>query len=639
MTALDKSEYLPALRDAEPLVRELLRAQDAAAKLRYALVATQSELDVASRRIELLEGSVAFGLGAALVKAMQSLRGVVALPAELWRVVRRRRRRDGACAAAPSRGADMAAPSSEYSLTATYFSARRSRAQALRELRLAVVMDPFTLACFKPECELLELRNEGFEDALTAFMPHMLLVESAWRGLDGSWRDKIHPASSDLRYLVDCCRRRGIPTVFWNKEDPAHFDHFIEAAGLFDHVFTTDADCIPRYREALGHDRVGLLAFGCQPKVHHPVENFERRAAASFAGSWYHQYPDRCRDFDEVMRGIGQLLPVDIYDRNADRADPRFEFPPRYKPMLRGALSYDQIDRAYKGYDFAININTITSSTSMFARRVYELMASNTLVISNHAKALAATFGELVISGEAQAIATRLGSLVADVQARDRLRLRALRAVLREHTCAHRLSALSTAVLQQSLEVPTAAVTVIAEASDVEMGRALIAAFQRQSWPARRLVLVVDAAFVGQLQGDLVSVIDSEAAAHLVPTHEWQHQWLSPWHADDHYGDNYLADLALATGWIDAQAIGKSRHYLWADGAPQLVPGKVYAANQPLWLRSSLVRADALGDRSLGGWLERVRSQHAPDLHGLAVDEFNYCTGGRGHAASAVDVN
>jgi len=504
---------------------------------------------------------------------------------------------------------------------------------------MAVVMDPFTLACFKPECALLELRNEGFEDALTTFMPHMLLVESAWRGLDGSWRDKIHPASPDLRYLVDCCRRRGIPTVFWNKEDPAHFDHFIEAAGLFDHVFTTDADCIDRYQQMLGHDRVHLLTFGCQPRLHHPVEDFERREAVSFAGSWYHQYPERCRDFDEVMRGIGDLLPVDIYDRNADRGDPRFEFPSRYRPMLRGTLSYDEIDRAYKGYEFSININTITNSSSMFSRRVYELMASNTLVISNVSKALSSVFGGLVISGGADAISSRLEALIHDDQARRRLRLRALRAVLRSHTCAYRLSTVAEMVLGRSMEISDAAIVVVSEVKDVATASMLVGTFRSQSWPRRRLVLVTTTADgFEKLHGKDVSVINADQANHLLPKDEWSGEWVAFWHPSDHYGEHYLTDLALATNWADVPVAGKGRRYVWREGVVTLATGYAYAKPQPLWLRSSLVRPDELGNYTLSHYLGRLRLSDAPELVGLATDEFNYCKYGAGRSVEVVDI-
>ena len=66
------------------------------------------------------------------------------------------------------------------------------------------------------------------------------------------------------------------PTIFWNKEDPVHFKSFLNVAKLFDYVFTTDIDCIQRYKNALDHDRVYLLPFAVQPKLHNPIEEFVR---------------------------------------------------------------------------------------------------------------------------------------------------------------------------------------------------------------------------------------------------------------------------------------------------------------------------------------------------------------------------
>ncbi len=84
-------------------------------------------------------------------------------------------------------------------------------------------------------------------EVLEAQQPHVLLVESAWQGNQGAWQYKVgaysYPGSvglPDLNALVEWCRSHSIPTVFWNKEDPIHFEKFKEAASLFDVVFTTD---------------------------------------------------------------------------------------------------------------------------------------------------------------------------------------------------------------------------------------------------------------------------------------------------------------------------------------------------------------------------------------------------------------
>lgn len=48
---------------------------------------------------------------------------------------------------------------------------------------------------------------------------------------------------------------------------------------------------------------------------------------------------------------------------------------------------------AYKAYKAMLNVNTVTESSTMCARRVFEILASGTNVISTPSKALAALFG------------------------------------------------------------------------------------------------------------------------------------------------------------------------------------------------------------------------------------------------------
>ena len=48
-----------------------------------------------------------------------------------------------------------------------------------------------------------------------------------------------------------------------------HFDRFIDSAKLFDHVFTVDENCIPKYKAVMGEDAsVHTLMFAVQPKFH-----------------------------------------------------------------------------------------------------------------------------------------------------------------------------------------------------------------------------------------------------------------------------------------------------------------------------------------------------------------------------------
>jgi hypothetical protein len=141
---------------------------------------------------------------------------------------------------------------------------------SLGEIKVACVMDEFTFHSYNPECQLFQLSPEHVVDELQAFNPDLLFIESAWRGKDNRWDRKIGTLSEELRAALQWCRERNIPSIFWNKEDPIHFETFLTTAQQFDYVFTTDIDCIARYKAALGHERVYLLPFACQPGIHNP---------------------------------------------------------------------------------------------------------------------------------------------------------------------------------------------------------------------------------------------------------------------------------------------------------------------------------------------------------------------------------
>ncbi|MGX4801023.1 CgeB family protein, partial [Pasteurella multocida] len=71
----------------------------------------------------------------------------------------------------------------------------------------------------------------------------ILLVESAWQGYKNRWKYKIasYPENPNrtnrkLARLVQRAKDKGIPTIFWNKEDSIHFDRFIDSAKYFDHI-------------------------------------------------------------------------------------------------------------------------------------------------------------------------------------------------------------------------------------------------------------------------------------------------------------------------------------------------------------------------------------------------------------------
>ena len=259
------------------------------------------------------------------------------------------------------------------------------------DLRVAVVLDAFSQSAFAYEFDMVTITPGGWVEELVS-PPDMLLVESSFGGNSEAWRNQIAgfcPPRPALSALTSWCRKRGIPTVFWNKEDPINFDWFIGAASAFDWIFTVDADSIPRYRDALGHDRIGVLPFAAQPAIHYPpADDGVRDRDVAFGGSYYAKKHPKRREQMEAVLAPALDYGLDIYDRMGHLDDPRFGWPEKYRKHVRGSLSYPQTTEAYRHYQAFLNINTVTDSPTMCARRVFELLASGTPVISGPSRAI-----------------------------------------------------------------------------------------------------------------------------------------------------------------------------------------------------------------------------------------------------------
>lgn len=260
-----------------------------------------------------------------------------------------------------------------------------------RSLRVAAIMDHFSRAAFEPEFDYIDIGPDSWRNDLKD-KPDLLMVESAFGGNNGKWVNQIagfRPPRPALSELTQWCRDNGIPTVFWNKEDPSNYEWFIGAASAFDWVFTVDELSIDRYRTDLGHNRIAPLPFAAQPAIHHPPEDEAGRTGnVAFAGSYYaRKHAERRRQM-EIVLAPALEFGLDIFDRMGSLDDPRFAWPERYRPHLRGSLTYPQTTEAYRRYKVFLNVNTVTDSPTMCARRVFELLASGTPVITGPAEAI-----------------------------------------------------------------------------------------------------------------------------------------------------------------------------------------------------------------------------------------------------------
>lgn len=451
-----------------------------------------------------------------------------------------------------------------------------------RELRVAAILDEMSTACFAPECDLVTFTPDNWREVLEERPPHLLLVESAWQGNGGSWQYKIgrynHPDAGGLDELLDWFRERDLPTVFWNKEDPVHFAKFEDAARRFDHVLTTDANVVERY-EALANSRirsVAAMTFAAQPLLHNPVAAPERSSAPCFAGSYYaNRHVARRAKMEMLLDGAREAGLV-IYDRNYGSDKEDFQFPERFRPHIVGRLPYDRVIEAYKSHKVFLNVNSVEDSPTMLSRRVFELLACGTAVVSTPSVALATIFGDLVVTVETETQAREaIRHLIEDDDARRRLVERGRRFVLERHTYSERLA--QVAEIAGLGEVPgdDRRVTALLPDASVESARRLMDGLKSQRLDLSDVVLGArdgdeavrlerfaedeESASSGSLVLRVVTQEDDapEAVcrrlAALAPT-PWV-TFVDP-HALGQLPPHSLGDLLLATAYTGADALG-----------------------------------------------------------------------------------
>ncbi|MGR3808553.1 CgeB family protein [Pasteurella testudinis] len=232
----------------------------------------------------------------------------------------------------------------------------------------------------------------------------MLLVESAWQGYKNRWKYKIasYPDVSKrnnhaLKRLVEKAKDKGIPTVFWNKEDGVHFDRFIDSAKLFDHVFTVDENCIPKYKAVMGADAsVHPLMFAVQPKFHAFTGFNFKHYRANFVGSYsHHIHTDRRLFQDNLFQMASESgLGLTIFDRNSNRKSDNYRYPTLAGMQVEPAVAYPQTAQIYKDYLVSLNVNTVTDSPTMFSRRLVEILACGGIAVTNPSESIDRMFAD-----------------------------------------------------------------------------------------------------------------------------------------------------------------------------------------------------------------------------------------------------
>lgn len=518
-------------------------------------------------------------------------------------------------------------------------------------LTLGVILDEFTTDCLRPECRLLTLRPDRWKKALEQDRPEAILVESAWSGNNGAWLNRLANLQSrpehDLQELLQWAQQRSIPSIFWNKEDPVHFDRFIDAARLFSHVFTTDAGCIPQYQQQLGHDRIFALPFAAQPAIHNPIQTDPRDGNVCFAGTYYgSRHAARQADMEYLLR---PAIPygLEIYDRQHGlngKGTEVYSFPDIYQPCIQGRLDYADMVKAYKRYRIFLNVNSVKHSSTMFSRRVFELLASGTPVISTYSAGIVELLGEDVVFLSETEAETRghLERLLGDEEQWARASVRGIRKVLGEHTYRHRLQEVFERV-GLTLPSPSAPqISIVARADSASEVNRLAAMLSVQTYRRFDVVLLSKTPLPAHAFEPLLNALPEVQVVPLVGSPDVvceaclgasTAEYVAFLNVRDWYGPNYLLDYSIAIMYSQADFLGKHTHYeANSRGEPRLSQSGHefrYVASVPS--ASLVARKAAVGLELFKQAVSRPVVQSGEHLI-LSTDRFNYL-----HVASVCD--
>jgi spore maturation protein CgeB len=443
---------------------------------------------------------------------------------------------------------------------------------------IGCVFDTFTYNCYRYEFNCIRPSPETWNKVFSANPPSALFVESAWRGNENTWQNQIGKFSNtseiNLNALLHWCKSKDIPTIFWNKEDPVHYDYFIKDAKKFDFIFTTDEGVVAKYQADSLNDKVFPLPFAAQPMIHNPVKDVPRDGSACFAGTYYNQrYVERKGDMEILLRPALDFG-LEIYDRNfgvEGMAAEQYRFPDIYQPVIKGRLDYGDMIKAYKKYKVFLNVNSVRNSTTMFARRVFELLASGTPVISTYSRGIVEILGEgtvLLTDSEAETKA-HLQNLLSDEQYWWRISLAGMRKVLESHTYTNRTQEVFARVGLQFREPDPVRFAIVSMVGSLHEAEYIGKILRCQTWTHSELLIMPAVNFtindmIAERLREIFTFIKMEIAV-AKPAKVFRDlsfkkgvQYVALMDGNHYYGKNYLKDFALAIAYSKAEVLGKN---------------------------------------------------------------------------------
>ena len=452
------------------------------------------------------------------------------------------------------------------------------------------MLDEFTEKAIEHDTHITRLSLKEWEDQIENGNFDAFFAESVWRGNGGEWNYAMSNPKNErhavLKAVIEACRKRGIPSIIWNKEDPPNFDVFKDSAILFDYIFTSDVNCVEKYKNLVGHNNVHALPFFAQPKLHNPIGRIEvEDQQVVFAGSWYAQKHQDRSALAPLLFDAASEHEFTIYNRHSEenKDSGKYRFPDKYQKFLKPKVPYNEMLGIHKSYQVFLNVNSVTDSDTMFARRIFEVLACSTPIVSTASTGVEKMFGDIVpVVQDVEQARTALSRLLEDRSYRQRIGHLGYRRVMTDHTAQDRVDYIAeTCGLRRRDKTPVPMASWICATNRKHYIDNIVRNYLRQSHPRMELIIVLnsddfDKAEVENQLADVphCRVLQLPESAYLgdclnAAIEIMEGDYFFKIDDDDIYFENYTSDMLLPFKYTQARIVGKQSvfSYLEAEDA------------------------------------------------------------------------
>lgn len=456
------------------------------------------------------------------------------------------------------------------------------------------ILDEISENSWQNVFRLFPLNKNNYENQIKGSTSQALFIESCWKGNSGTWEYAFtspglkHANAQALLKALETAKSRNLPIVFWNKEDPMHYEKFLPIAEKCDIIFTTDENKVADYKRDLPGKKVYSLVFAANPFICNPVNRSRyEQETICFAGSYYSVgHDDRKVQMDTLLPALLEFNGA-IYDRMSALNNERYFFPEQYRHLIRDGVDFKTMSVLYKHFKIFLNVNTITDSPTMMSRRVYELLACGTPVISTPSLALEKQFPGIVqIANNAEEAVKIAKELLQDEWKYKHLAHRGYREVMLKHTYQHRVKDILSS-LDIDYDASPAKVSILMATMREHYIDRILENLGRQTYQNLELFIVTQgfsAQGVAKLKAGLDKIqnikyyqvleINTEMTlgerlnkAAALATGEY----LAKMDDDDFYFDNYLTDMVIPFSYGNFALVGKKEIFIYLESQNKTV--------------------------------------------------------------------